>query len=380
MKPMLAIASAMLLLDATSAFAQDPRPGQDPASPLRRADDLTPPAPAGRSESPLHGIAFDLAANEEKSQTSIQIGDYHSQLLIDGSDVRQTSSNWSLKLTIPIGGHDDLTSGSVLDALSNGPKLSLNIGIFGFRGAGDRFSDPQGYFSRVIMSDARTRCHAHVDGQTGLTEAARRTASANCEAYPDPDFAAQYSSFSDAAINRSLYHGMWSVGLEGNVSENRFEFIDTASLAKRNPRRYQFSAALHGEWYPADAMSAILARAEYQNAYKAGDAIEICRPVVVDPNTDCAHGVPSPPRHIERLNFSLEYRQVFDAGWSLGSIAISPRGSVDALSGDYALEFPVYFIPRGDLPVAPGVSLSYASDKDDLQFAVFLRWSFSLGS
>lgn len=81
---------------------------------------------------------------------------------------------------------------------------------------------------------------------------------------------------------------------------------------------------------------------------------------------------------MERVNLSVEYRRLLDSGWSLGSFAISPRVSIDTLSGDYELEFPLYFIPRGDWPIAPGVRVSYSSEKNDVQFGAFLNWSFLL--
>jgi hypothetical protein len=338
------------------------------------AEDLAAMAPAGRTENPLNGISFDLDVNDEESKASVQIGGNFVRSIIADGEAHRTDATWSMKLAVPVGGTDDLTSGKTLDALGDGPKLTVNIGLLGFRSA------TQNLFSKSfldIMADARVQCTSAVTRNTELQGQARIDAFTDCDANPDPEFAEKYSRSSDAAINRSLLSGFWHAGVEASVSVKRFGYLDATTLGDLHDTKLQYAAAVYGALYPADAMTAIIGKVEYERGFKAADEAIVCKPVVVDPTKDCAKGVPTAPTRTENLNLSLEFRRVFDSGWKPGSFAVSPKGTIDALSGEYELELPVYFIPRGDLPVAPGFKVSYSSEKDKVAFGLFLRSTFS---
>lgn len=350
---------------------------EQPPTNERGGENLVAPAPAGRSANLLQGVAFDLAVSEEESEASVEIGGYSSRLVSLDERPEQTNFNWSLKLAVPIGGQTDLTADTTLDALTNGPSLTLSAGIFGFRSAAHNlFSDS----FQVIMHDAGEECVRNASRASSATEAQIQTAIASCRdqaSRPDPEFAAQHSTYSDAAINRSLLSGMWRLGFQARVGVNEFQFIDPATLSELEETKFQFSVGLVGALYPDDAMSAIIAGVEYQNAFEAADDAILCRPVVVDPSTDCLSGSPSAPEHVERLNLSVEYRRLFQGAPGGGSFAISPKGMIDALSGEFELELPLYYVPAWDLPIAPGVALTYSSEDNELDFGVFLRTSFS---
>lgn len=359
---------ALGLLCSPSVAAAQVEPGAaiEPSSSAPVEGNLAPPAPAGRTDSFLRGVAFDLEVGDEESQASAQIGGYSTRNVFSEGSTRQLGQTWALKLSVPFGGTDDLTSRASLDALTNGPKLTATYSIFGFRSGARNLTSPR---FRSLMDQARASCERQADDQAAI-DACRN-------APPNPAFARRHLPGRTAEINRSLFSGIWRLGAEGAVSVNRFDFIDVATLEERDETKAQFSAALFGAYYPSDGMSAWIGRVEYQNAYEAGDASIICRPVVVDPADDCVQGVPTPPENVERLNLSVEHRRIFDTGWRHGSFAISPQATLDALSEEFELEFPVYFVPRGDWPVAPGFSVTYSSEKDEVDFGLFLRSTFS---
>ncbi len=366
MKISTSICAIAALLVPTGAIAQ--------GSSLADAEDLGVPAPADRTVTLLDGVAFDLSVSDEESKASVQVGGFASKLVDENGSPRQTNLNWSLKLSVPVGGTDDLTSDSSLDALSDGTKLTLNVGLFGFRGTANRLLSPR---FRTIMKDAIRNCEDKVRRKPDLDADARTAALAACNVGPDPEFALEHSSYSERAINRTLLSSIWQVGLEGSVGLKRFGYLDANTLDDVHDTRTQYAAAVYGALYPSDAMTALIGKLEYQRGYESADEAIVCKPVVVNPTQDCTKGVPTAPSRTENLNLSLEVRRVFDSGWKPGSFAISPKGVIDTLSGEYEIELPVYFIPRGNLPVAPGFKVSYSSEKDKVALGLFLRSTFS---
>ena len=107
--------SLLPLLLATEATAQSASGAATPRQPTHGgAQDLAAPAPTGRTDTLLNGVSFDLSASEDESIASVQIGGYRSRLSVDGNANSQRGWNWSLKLAVPIGGHDDLTAGGAI--------------------------------------------------------------------------------------------------------------------------------------------------------------------------------------------------------------------------------------------------------------------------
>jgi|GEM_PF-853238 len=346
------------------------------AADRRGAEDVTPPAPAGRNENFLDGVAFDLSVDEDEAKASMQVGGYASRTAFTGGgNASQTNLLWSIKAEVPVGGSSDLTSRSSLDALSDGSRLTLDLSLFGFKSAAANSSSPA--FDRIMVS-ARRNCEVEAADEPDSTQAQIDQQVARCRnARNEPAFARKYSDYSDNAINRTLFSGIWRVGAEASIGVDRFAYIDAATLGEKKKSKIQYSAALFFAYYPSDAVSAVVARGEYQRAYEAADEAIICRPVVTDPDADCVNGISGPPTEIERLNLSLEYRRVFDSGWRRGSFATSPRATIDALSGEWEAELPIYFIPRGDSPISPGVKVAYSSEKDKVAFGLFMRSTFS---
>ena len=353
-----------LMLGSAAALAQTGTSTAIGNEPVRLEGDRVPAGPAGRSENFIHGVDFDLNVSEEDSKASIAFGGYSTRNIYAGEAARQLSQSWSVRLSVPVGGGDDITSDSTLEALGDGPKLTFSYGLFGFKAA--NINSPRFI---PLMDRARIECERQATTPQQI-EFCRM-------APPDRRFATRYSGASRREINKSLFSGLWRAGLDVSLGVNRFEFVEPLTLTDRKTTKFQYSAGLFGAWYPADGMSGIIGRAEYQRAFEAADDVIQCKAVVVNPNDDCKKGAPQAPHRVQHLNLSIEGRRVFNPDSKSGSLAISPRATVDALSGDYELELPIYFMPRWDLPVSPGVSVGYVSHKDKVTFGLFLRTSFS---
>lgn len=360
----------MLLLSATALATTVAAPAAAGPGSTERAEphELVPRAPAGRSEQLLDGVDFELSISGDEPSAAVQYGRtaVRNRFEADGSG-KQLSESWAIRLSVPVGGSNDLTSGKTLDALADGPKATFTYSLFGFKSAAQNFNSPR---FEAIMRDARLGCE-----RTATTEEAK----ADCRnAGPSQEFAEQHSSYDIQAIGRALFSSMWRIGVEGSVGLNRFEYFDP-TLAERDKTRPQYAAAVFGAIYPAGGLSAAIVKAEYQRAHEAADETILCKPVVTNPAADCVKGSPVAPGRVERLNLSTEFRQVFPINKKGAAFAISPKGTIDALSGDYSVELPIYYIPTWDLPISPGASISYSSDKDKVSFGLFLKASFSLG-
>ncbi|MEZ0241767.1 MAG: hypothetical protein ACAH11_00210 [Sphingomonas sp.] len=397
--------------------------------------------PAGSSDTVVDfgDVDFDLEVSEDESKASVQIGDYRISSFSNGQRNGQTSETWSLKLAVPVGGGDDLTSSDTLRSFSNGPELTFTFSWFGFAGAdidsgpyrdlskpggaaragciaasvagaeaigravakADKFPDallsaramkaalkldpdaPEGVLEAAFEAAAAARA-AGTDPVAAAVAAAKGAAgdlngnTGYCAppGPPEPDFPIQYSGKSKAEINRMVFSSVWRFGFEGAIGVDRFAYVEPVTLAERNPGEAHFRAAIFGSIYPGDGVSALIGRVEYVNGYEGADEAVICKAVVIDPAADCVHGRPTPAAHVEKLNVSIEYRRYLGLDWRAGDLAISPKASFDTLGGDYELALPVFFVPAGDSSISPGFSITYSSKKDAVDFGLFLRKSF----
>ncbi len=341
--------------------------------------ELGPSAPAGRSETALDGVSFDLSIDDDAPSASLQVGGFFVDNRPGANGRAATQSNWlwSVRATAPIGGSSDLSSRAALDALGNGSRLTVSISHGRFSSATGRLNEER---IHAYTDSARANCREAALRNREYSDEERAAEVSRCENTPRrPDFLRQYSDASSAAVNRALFGGLaFRVGGEASIGVDRFTYIDASTLGEIKDTRVQYSGSLFFTWFPADAMSAVIGRGEYQRGHQAAEEALVCRPVVVDPSDDCVTGISGPPSRVERLNFSLEYRRVFDLRWRRGMFAISPRGTIDALTGEVEVDFPIYFIPRGSSPISPGIRATYSSERNEVVFGVFLKTTFSL--
>lgn len=357
-------AAALALVLASPAFAQT---GQ------RRSPDTEivpplPPAPAGRIEATRRGVSLELEVEGEESLASAQISDVIKRMQVqDGQgNVKSGRLSYSLKASVPIGGSDDLTSNAALDALRNGPKLTFSLDFLSFRSA-----DLESPAFVQLWPEAIEACRR----AAGADPEKQRDCDAN-EAFRTPQKAYEYMPRRRAEINRSLFSTFWRGGADASLGVNRFKFVDPATLKEADQTKIQFSAGAFAAIYPADALSSWTGRVEYQNAYEADEESVVCRPIVADPADDCVVAASAAPKNVERLNFSLEHRRILGP-IGPGSLAISPRATYDALSDEFGAELPIYYALDGDVPISPGVTIGYSSEKDEFEVGLFLKTGFS---
>jgi hypothetical protein len=318
-------------------------------------------APAGRTDSLMDGVDFDAEYDEDEQRASVQFGKIRVRNLRTSNGQVQRASSWLVRATVPVSNTENLSAWKPLDALSDGAKLTFSFSRLRFPSAAERV------FSREfasVMAEAHARCVA--------------TGAMDCGAPPVPpnlDYARKY--LDDGRVNRAAFSGIVRFGGEAALGADRFEHVDPLTLAEKKPSKLQASAGLFLIYYPADAMSTLVARVAYQNAFEKAEPQEVCKPVVVDPVADCVRDARLAPKHVERANLSIEYRRMFDLGSSAGMIAISPKMTFDAVSGAFEAGLPLYFVPAKEGPISPGISVTYSSKSDQVRFGAFLKSTFS---
>lgn len=351
---------------ATSAVAQG-LAAQDISLNDQRSteSDIIVQGSANRTDILIKGVDFTLDVDEEEAKSTIVFGGFSSSQFEDGNASQaKRDTAWSLGLTVPVGGGNDLFDKNIFDTITDGISLSANISTFWFSSAADALNDPNGPFRSHIMPEAISRCQAVETEATG------------CDQMPDPQFARKY--LNDNRVNRSLFSTMWRLGADAEVTLNRFTTLDAATLLESEATKPGFSAGIYGAAYPSDARSAFVLRAGYENTFEADDPKVVCKPVILNVDTDCANGIVAAPANVERLNLSLEYRQAFEIGSGSNALALAPKFEVDALGGEWTASMPVYLLLDSELPFTPGISVNYESEDDEVDVGIFLRATFGL--
>lgn len=365
--------SAVALLLAAAAVSQPA--GADAASPtlpVRTADAAPNPfiqGPPSRGVDIVSGGNVALEVDPDKSELTLGYSWARRASQLDGAGLRLARDVFHLELSLPVGGGDNLLDRETFDGLADGPSISVSWTWFGTRSE-DRFGSAA--FGEV-MADARRGCAADRSEANTLSVE-------QCAGYlPERRFAQRFSRRSEASINRILASPTYAAGIEGSIGLNRYEYRTGPTLTEHADTEPQFSVKLFGTLFPADGMSMLTGSVEYTNSFEAQDDQILCRPVVINPNDDCATAAPGPPNNVETLQFAVEYRRVLGSIRHVGEFAIAPQARIDALSGEYELELPLYLAPENDFGISPGFSISYSSEDDEVTVGLFLKKTFSLG-
>jgi hypothetical protein len=379
-------------------------------------------APPGATLDITTGGSIALEVNEKKSELTLGYSwSRQSHQPLADNELRLYRNAFHVELSLPIGGKDNLLLGDTYRGLRNGPSISGSWTWFGSRARDDldtpAFVDIMHLASDACPQHARDAAARAASADADAAEADRALASAanadelhsrqehardlrgvattahatatemlaNCNAHldaaqnyrPNIQFAVEHSGLREEVINRSRLDPGYAVGVEWSVGMDRFDYRTPITLVEHSRTEPNFSVKTYFSYFPSDAMSMFTIAAEYKNAFEAQHDQILCPAVITNPNDDCQRAPPGPPRNSESLSASLEYRRVLGSLGRLGQVAIAPRASIDAISGEYELALPVYLRPRSDFGLLPGLSVTYNSKDDEVIFGVFLKRSFS---
>lgn len=350
---------ATTLLASLGSLISSPALAQSMAPP--------PPAPSQRSDDPFNGISFSLDVAEKKSEASVSVAGYFKkpELADMPKLTTRTSLGWKVGVEVPIGGGDNILNEATLDKLGNGTKFSGSITFLSYKVGPEKLGTPDFI---ALMKNAKAAC----------LQNPKVTEKADCEYVgPDPDYILSHTPRKRLAMNRILYAGYWTGGIKGSVSLKRYKWVSVGTLAESEASPSGYSGTMWFAYYPKDAVSAIKLEGEYSNAPEQAGAEVACKTIVVTPKSDCVFAPISAPVRKDAFVVRGEYRRYFPFGGGKGGIGAALTGSVDALSGDYGFELPVYLTLPETQAILPGIKVGYSSKKDDVTVSLFLKTAFS---
>ncbi|ATW03818.1 hypothetical protein [Sphingorhabdus sp. YGSMI21] len=330
-----------------------------------------PPAPSDRFDTITRGVSTSIDISEKEAKASASIGGV---LTADrdtgGSDQKQDAFFWKLGLDAPVGGTTDLLDPK-LDVLDNQVSLTGSL-------TWKRFSS-----SLSDLTDPRFQAYVRA-----AIEACEEQKKKDCEAHrrvPASVFVQDHLPEVHRRLSSAIYDPFYAVSVKGSVGVKEFDYILPGAFTDEDDTKISYSLAIAGVIYPSDTVSAWKLEAEYGNAFEAAEEGIVCRTVVTDPAEDCKSAAPSGPTSKETLVVRAEYRRFFMLSDVNKGIGIAPTGSVDFLSGDFGLEFPIFYKVGSKSPVLPGIKLGYTKDAskpnnkdEDFTVAFFIKTSFNL--
>jgi len=342
---------------------------------LGRAPALDVP---GRTADVIGQGAMDVSINEKKSETALTYS-WRGRVQSTSSDnvtARVDQSHFSARITVPLGGNDNLLAREAFDGLADGPSLTLSWTSFGTQSVDpwNRTLNPR---LGPVADEAERQCLIRVNSTTPPAGFDATKCHDQANDLVNYDFLRTFSGLSIARLNRAVFSPVSGYGIEGSIGRTRFNYRTPVSLAQNTELRRQFSVKAYGILFPRDGVSMLTGSARYENGYEAQGNQILCRAVVANPNDDCVSAAPGPPRHVEKLQLEVEYRRTFEPIPGLGRFAIAPRIAIDAMSGEYEAELPIYLRLEGAGPLLPGLTISYDSRHDEVVLGLFLRRTFS---
>ena len=183
-------------------------------------------------------------------------------------------------------------------------------------------------------------------------------------------------------IFEQVVAGSYGITLNASVGYDEFSYFPDTTFTADTAERVGFAAGVGFIYFPTQG-SSLLFEGNVQRSFEAPKSTTRCRPMP-EPGNDfltCATGVFALPEREERLILSTQYRRQFhlaDSGL-LPNVAIGPRIEFDALSDDYAIDFPVYLVsdPSG---MNAGVRFGYENEDSEGEFkiGVFYGTTFDL--
>jgi hypothetical protein len=290
------------------------------------------------------------------------------------------TDSFSLIVSTPVN-DDEEAEFATLNGLANGTAFTLRWETFSL---GVRTSRrPRA--AREIEAEAQRRCETKVraDFTSQRIGAEQQVAGlARCANYPSGSNNLVGDHFREAL---GRYHELlipraaWSLGIEGSVGRNGFEFVDPATLAEMQQTRTQWSGKITFSRYAVSRPVSWTLSAGYERAYESADEQTFCPPNPNNVVITCTTAAGGPPQLNESLLLSAGARiQFMRNGRPLG-LAIAPLVTYDALDDVVGVDLPVYFVPNSEDDLTGGVRFGYRSDRDDeFSVGIFIGKAFQL--
>lgn len=319
--------------------------------------------PAGNGTS----AAFELLAGTGSGRATFSLSRSSDRQGPSADPRSVTAINDAFELTVsaPLS-KDGETSFATLDGLTSGTKIEL-----GFTRFYGRFPTRAVYQNHPALVDARKRCRATVPAE-------------NCTRFDDAFFQKWFTAagreqyirdLADQSIRRSF---AWSV--RAALGYDKYSFFQTPSLNEKELERVAWSVGGGITMFPLPR-SSLTVNLDYQRSFKAGKSVVSCPATSDSGFLSCVSGPLSPPSASRALILSPAMRVLVPVSTSglLRNVGFAPRGQIDFLSGEFALDLPIYLVADAKNGLVGGFRVGYESkDENRYVFGIFIGKQFSI--
>lgn len=310
---------------------------------------------------------FQISAEQGKSEVAIRGGkDFTPRYFCKQGRGTVVTGAWTVTVSTPLNKSGDETSLGNLDGLSGGTKLA--IGFRELRVTGRAQPDTTSDKGLYKTCDTARANYAADTARAGYNAklAAEQACSAWLVSQWDPTLLPQ---FNEALWGRNPVSIGW--GVTATVAHQEFDYLETATLAKRSDEKTGWSVKASFAVQPVTWPALFVVAYERQNDWKAQKETILC-PGGGGPVT-CVKGAGGPPADDDKDIVSAEYRQRF------GGFAMSMKVSQDFNNDVTGIDLPIYLVPNKDKALIGGLRLGWRSDTDDVTASVFVGTPFSFG-
>lgn len=165
------------------------------------------------------------------------------------------------------------------------------------------------------------------------------------------------------------------LGGGAKIGQETHTYVDVSDFSKtKDTTKAPSSYLAYAGIAPVDMKSLMLAKFEYQNAFKDAKSATEC-PVQATGPVICQSGAIGLPSQIHKRIWSVEWRQAWE------SVAVGATLSRDTAGRQTKFDLPVYFLTgtsdKGTTPLTGGIDFSYDT-KNHAMFGLFIGAPFSV--
>ena len=190
------------------------------------------------------------------------------------------------------------------------------------------------------------------------------------ETYGSPeDKHAFESAFFD--VDKEAYRWLW--GVNGKAGFQNYKYVTASGTTEQKTNGKPWSVGLWGAVQPGDRDVLLLLNAQYQRAFKEGDARTVCPvPAQGATSTACIAGPLDAPKEITKHLVTAEVRT------RISGIGIALSVTRDFKGKTTGAELPIYFVADKDGKLTAGLKVGWTNEKKETTVGVFIGTPFGI--
>lgn len=360
---------------AAPAPAPSPVPTPAPAGDaVATPVDEKPEVPRGPIARALGGLGsqVELLAASESSRATFKASTRISSTRLGGKATGWgTSTNLTASISAPLSEGEPRTEVWTHDGFANDFQVTLGLTKFQRRLA-NPFLDPQ---LLALAEDARTACKRKKTPEECKVEEAANEGDAFIGLHLGQAKRTEY-------LNRAVSPAAHAFGAELSVGTLEHEYIAPATVTNESVSDMPWGLKTYYAYLP-DRDTSYAMSLQYVEELKDQDAGVRC-PMPPATPFSCLQGAIGRPENTQKLLWGLEYRRLFDLGFSerlqplFRSVGIAPQLLYDSENDVTSVDLPVYFVTNDKGEYIGGVRFGWTSEEHDIAVGLFINQAFSI--